>query len=1146
MKGFTKLLFVILLAAQSLAAQTGSPMRVTYRILDTLTLRIDTLSIDPSSFQAPGLSPSQYEFDPIIATIYLKDSSLLGSTQVFQYKTYSCDFSKPLSHKSLSLIENPTSFYIVSPDDLSIYPEEVSDHQMVSSGSISRGVSVGNSQDLVLNSSLNLQLYGYLTEDLQIQAVISDKNVPIQPDGNTQSINNFNNVYIKLLYKDVAQISAGDIELPEAGSGFLFATGNLLGMDGKVVSHFRKKVNMSNMVGGGVAKGRFVRQTITPTNGVQGPYKLSGAHGEAGIVIIAGSERVYVDGKLLARGQDNDYTIDYNTAELTFTPSMLMVAEKRVVVEFEYADRNYARYALYSYNELEINDKHNLTVNFYQAQDIKSQSIQPELTDDQKLFLSRLGDFATVGSYRHDDTVAYTPDRVLYCRVDTLVNGQFYHAVFVYTTDPAETHYAPSFTYVGAHKGNYNLQSSTANGRIFVWTAPLDGQPQGDYEPVQLLTTPKMTQMLTIASKHRLPGNLSIQNEMALSNYDQNLFSKQDDRDNVGFAYNLLMKQSQPLQKNLEDSLAWHLLSEVAWQFVHKNFHAIESFRDVEFARDYNLAEDYSTLHSEQMLHAMFTLRKTKVSQSQYALNWFSRLKDVMALRQEFSSANQWKGLRFNTRTTFLNTRDSVQKTRYWTSNNQISYLFSKVEIGVKDLLEHNLFRDAMADTLRINSFAFNEVEAFIRNNPRTSDYLYQMSYKNRVEWAPDTNALRRHLTVHEAKASFEVNKWKLHHLALQGTYRFQQLREVSSKPEHYFVGSAEYTGRFLRKSIVLQTYYEVGSGMEQRIVFTYLKVAAGQGTHVWNDYNGNGIEELDEFELAAFQYEADYIKVYLTNNEYVNTYNNQLTQSVQLLPANLWSKPVGFKKFLSRFTDVLMFRSQLKDRKIQLNPFYSHLEDTSLIYRNMLFTNTFSFNNSASKFAFDFIVKENRQKNLLYYGFEQTSLSLQQIALKSAPISILRLWAGYEHQLTGNESEAMSSRCYTIRQHLVEGKVTLQFKNAYTFSADYIWQSGRELTQNVPMSAHKGTFAADIRFPKYGMVTASVQYAHIKSTVTPNSALAYVMLGGLSAGQNALWSLQYQLSINAFLQLALHYEGHFSQGHKAVHTGNVTVRAQF
>ncbi|MCR4964593.1 MAG: hypothetical protein K6A41_02940 [Bacteroidales bacterium] len=1145
MKGYIRLLIIIILTASSLSAQTEGPLRVGHIVVDSLSLRIDTLSIVPETFHISNLSPSQYTLDPIISTLYLKDSSLLGKTLSFQYRTYKSDFSKPIAHKPISLIESPSSVYVVSSNMQNLYPEQQSDHQMLSSGSISRGVSVGNSQDLVLNSSLNLQLFGYLTDDLQLQAVISDKNVPIQPDGSTQNINNFNNVYIKLLYKDIAQVSAGDIELPKPKSYFLFATGNLLGMDGAVLTKAKDKYVISNSLGGGVAKGRFVRQTITPANGVQGPYKLTGAQGELGIVIIAGSERVYVDGKLLTRGQDHDYTIDYNTAELTFTPAMLMVAEKRVVVEFEYSDRNYARYALYSYNDLSISNKHFLHVNFYQAQDLKNQSIQPELTNDQKFFLSQLGDITSAG-YRNDDTVAFSPDRVLYSRIDTLVNGELYENVFVYTTDPSVTHYSPAFSYVGAHKGSYRLLSSTTNGRIFEWVAPKGGQPQGDYDPVQLLTTPKLAQMLTIASKHQFTPRFSLQNEIALSHYDQNLFSKEDDKDNTGFAYHIGVKQIQPLQKKLPDSLAWCLQSEVEWQFVHKNFHAIESFRDVEFARNYNLSEDYSTLHSEQMLKAQLLLQKSSISSTQYTLNWFSRLHDVFALRQELFSSNHWKGLRFNTRTSFLNTRDSLQNTHYWTSNNQLSYSFEKVEIGVRHLLEHNLFHDALADTLRANSFAFNEIEAYVRNNVRLSDYLYQISYKNRLEWAPDTDLLRHHLSIHEAKASFAVHKWKNHHLALQGTYRYQQLQTVESSPEHYFVGSAEYTGRFFKRALVLQTYYEVGSGMEQQKVYTFLKVATGQGTHVWNDYNGNGIEELDEFELAAFQYEANYVKVYLTSNEYVNTYNNQLTQSVQFLPANLWNKPVGFKKFLSRFSDVMMFRSQLKDRKVEMNPFHNHMEDTNLIYRNVMFNNTFSFNNSSSKFAFDFVVRENRQKNLLYYGFEQTAISMQQLVLKSAPHPVLRLRAGYIHQVTDNASDAMSSRCYTLVHHEADGSITLQFNNAYSFTAAYQWQLKNEQNQSISMSAHKATLTADVRMKKFGVVTASIQYAHIKSGVEQNTSLAYVMLEGLTAGQNALWSLQYQLSLNAFLQLALQYEGRYSQGHRAVHTGNITVKAQF
>ncbi|MBR4135420.1 MAG: hypothetical protein IKU03_03300 [Bacteroidales bacterium] len=1145
MKTCLRLLLILLLYAPTLSAQTGSPVRLSHHLVDTLSFSIDTLSIVPGSFHPIGLDPDSYTLDPISATLKLKDSTLLGKVISYEYQTYSMDFSKPLSHKSIQLLEQATPYVVTNPEYPALSLEKEEDRtRMVSSGSISRGVSVGNSQDLVLNSSLNLQLYGNLTENLQLQAVISDKNIPIQPEGNTQNIQNINNVYIKLLYKDRATVSAGDIALPAPKSQFLFATGDLLGMDGSVTSMFKDNMVLTNRLGGGVAKGRFVQQTIQPQSGVQGPYKLMGEYGELGIVIIAGSERVYVDGKLLVRGQDQDYTIDYNTAELTFTPAMLMAPEKRVVVEFEYADRHYARYDLYSYNDFQIN-RHHLHVNFYQSQDLKNQSLQPELSDAHKLFLSQMGD-QDAAAYHIFETVPFAQDRVQYERRDTLVNGQPYTGIYVYTTDPSATVYAPTFTYVGANKGSYRLQSSTTNGRVFVWVAPENGHLQGDYEAAVQLTTPKMAQMLTIASESQLTKRFSFSNELALSHYDQNLFSKLDDKDNVGFAYHACAKHVQPLQRLRDDTATWRLQSEIEWQFVHRNFHAIERFREVEFARDYNLTNQDSVPRSEQMLHALISVQKPGVSTTSYSLNWFSRLKEMYALRHVLFSRQQWKGFLFDTKTSFLHSNDALQRTRYWTSSNQLSYSFKPIEIGVRHLLEHNLFQDALTDTLRSNSFSFNEFEIYFKNSAQQTKYHYLLAYKNRVEWSPDTSGLRQHLAIHEARTSFGIHHWRNHQLSIQGTYRNQRLVESMNAAEHYFVGSAEYTGRIWKKAIVLQTYYEVGSGMEQQKVFTFLKVAPGQGTHVWNDYNGNGIEELEEFEVAAFQYEADYVKVFLASNDYINTFNNQLTQSVQFRPANLWSQPLGFRKFLSRFSDVMMIRSQMKNLLPNMNPFHRNMEDTNVVNRNMVLNNTLSFNNSSSKFAFDFIVQESQQKNLLYYGFERSNVSLQHVVLKSAPVRFLRLQVGYLHQETVNQSESMTSRCYQILHHQTESRVMFQHRNILTLTADYIWMWKHEAKTESMMRAHKASLTADVRMAKYGVLTGSVQYVLMGGSVPANSSISYVMLEGLSIGQNALWELRYQLSLNNYLQLAFYYEGRYSQGHRVVHTGNVTVKAQF
>ena len=44
----------------------------------------------------------------------------------------------------------------------------------------------------------------------------------------------------------------------------------------------------------------------------------------------------------MERGADRDYVIDYNLGEIRFMPRRIISKDLRVVVEFEYSDKNFA------------------------------------------------------------------------------------------------------------------------------------------------------------------------------------------------------------------------------------------------------------------------------------------------------------------------------------------------------------------------------------------------------------------------------------------------------------------------------------------------------------------------------------------------------------------------------------------------------------------------------------------------------------------------------------------------------------------------------------------------------------------------------------------------------------------------------------
>ena len=213
---------------------------------------------------------------------------------------------------------------------------------------------------------------------------------------------------------------------------------------------------------------------------------------------------------------------------------------------------------------------------------------------------------------------------------------------------------------------------------------------------------------------------------------------------------------------------------------------------------------------------------------------------------------------------------------------------------------------------------------------------------------------------------------------------------------------------------------------------------------------------------------------------------------------------------------------------------------------RQFTVTNTVSFNNSASKFAFDFIVQKSMNKNLLYYGYERNGISSQQVVLKSAPSAEWYLEAGYQHGVTVNRSDYLTQRTYEIVRHQADGKVRCQYNNRYFGEVMYQFVNQYNNLGGEHTRSHEAGGTFTYRSPKYGAAVVTVRYVLIRGEAGAGNAVTYALLKGLAVGHNALWGVTYQVPVSDFLQLSLQYDGRVSEGHRTVHTGSVTVKAQF
>ena len=1152
-------------------------------LIQDCEVQIDSFTIAPKSVIIKGSKGNA------ITRFTVKNNSILFSDAIcnsirgdyldIYYRVLPFDVEQEYFHLDSTMMKvEDRAIYIGSDYNFTPKGKEIIDAKGLDyNGSFSRGFSVGNSQSLVLNSNFNLQLAGDLGNKIKVVAAISDDNIPIQPEGNTQLIQDFDRVFIKVS-RDKTSIIAGDYNLEKPKSYFINYFKKLKGLSGSNTFDFGKNRSLSSNGSFAISRGKFARQILDTKEGNQGPYKLTGNNGERFLIVLSGSEKIYLDGILLERGLDYDYIIDYNRAEVTFTPNRLIARETRIIVEYEYRTNNYLR-SVYATNLYYNTPKYDLNFNFYNEQDSKSATGDIVLDSTDIRLLQATGDDlqgARVSSIRQLADTVFIPGQVRY-RLNSNIIGDDPDPFFLeYSSDINEQLYVASFTEVPEGTGRYIIDdNSIVNGRVYKYVGPGNGA----YEPFTSITPPEKKQILSFGAKLRPRENINIGSEISLSNTDINRFAEIGNDNNIGYAAVVTYDHSIDLNSKRKAKL----FTDNKLEFVNQDYVPLNPYRSAEFNRDWNILSQ--TISGKQnLIESTVGVGVRDSMEVQYKVK-------ILDIEDNTQTDNNYRGINQNANITYrkggmqllgkidyLSSETFDESTLFRRPKVEISQVISKtsrLRLGAFYENETNKRTRTGATDLSNSSFSFDIYRAFLQNN-EDNKLHYKLQYTHRKDFFPEADELIESIVTDEVNTSAKWTISPAHALSFNfGIRDFNVVREEllpnPNQSKRTLIGRLDHNLQALDGLFLTNTNYLINSGQEPKIEYFYEKVEAGQGDYI---YIGNADSVLvnNNFRFAPDLGTGNFIRLSLINNEFITTNNQSLTQSLRIEPKKFFSarkkkkrksdktnnkrptkkQKIGFtEKLLSRLSTISTYRIAKKvedDGTNQESTFLNFSsQDSNLVSYNSLISNTLFVNRGNP--TFDFQIGNKRTDNVFTQISGRESRGLNEnffrsrIRLMKSADLILNIKNGNRNYI----SIIDPSRNLDIDFYAINPEISYRPSGDFRINLQYAYDNRKQqIIESEVANSHDITIATTYRQASNANLNLSVSYVNVTTDVAPNSPIEFDLLDGLKNGRNFIWNTLFTKRLSNNIDLNISYEGRKTGDAPTVHIARAQVKATF
>jgi hypothetical protein len=819
------------------------------------------------------------------------------------------------------------------------------------SGSISRGFQVGSNRDLGLTSGFNLQFSGDVAKDVNITGALTEEQTPIQPEGTTQTLNEIDNIFIRIKAGQHFTSTLGDFTLdlnsPADPTRLAFhsttndtlkthsidsshtsqSPSNIIPVISNVQDEAFKAFSKSTLdvisrkligaeataqfnegsvtIAGGAPRGEFTTNTIQGQEAYQGPYNLVGKNGEPAILIVAGTEHVYVDGVLQTRGEQNDYIIDYALDQVTFQPRRLITSDSRIVIDFEYSDQQYNK-SLFAANvkgQL-LDGALKVSTTYLREGDNQDAPLDLSLSDSDQNILANAGadpSKATKSAVTYAGVDANGRALGSYSVADTTVAGK---AIVFYRYAPLDSVnalYNIAFGYAGTGKGSYV--------RLAIGQFQFAGPGLGDYDTLAYLPLPELHQVMAVSSSLRITNNFGLTGEYAESILDPNRFANIPSISGNAYHFGALFADTIPIFGYTEFRATERNLG--------AQFTPIDRIQDAEFERQYG--NDMQTPNSyastlpvtgELNREADLTIHPVRplILEGGFGSLEEPQLQFVSSRLFGHAELLEDSGMLPHAAITIehLPTHDSsILEQAQW--DRQFGEISKTVKLGADGLTLGLKYAHEQkqatpfdtiglaADSMTLNSFEYRSITpiASLRLGPKvTISGSYEVRSDDSVRNGLLTPISEAH-TSHITAAIFGIGGFSTN---IDLTVRDKRYTDSTS----YAVNGGNQSTLLLRfeprytlanRGISAEALYEISNQRAAQLQRVFVPVPQGLGTYYYvGDLNHDGKADPNDFAPAVFADQGDYVLITVPTTQLFPTTDLKSNFRLHIDPRNLFS----------------------------------------------------------------------------------------------------------------------------------------------------------------------------------------------------------------------------------------------------------------